>query len=54
LPCRRLLQNPSYYDLESTEQEAVSAYLSAMVEDVLLQLQDAGCLEVLCVGFGGA
>ncbi|KAL4422681.1 hypothetical protein ABPG75_008878 [Micractinium tetrahymenae] len=43
---RRLLQNPSYYDLESTEQEAVSAYLSAMAEGVLAQLQDAGCLEV--------
>ena len=44
--CRRLLQNPSYYDLESTEQGAVSAYLSALVEGVLVQLQDAGCLEV--------
>ena len=43
---RRLLQNPSYYDLESTEQEAVSSYLSALVEGVLAQLQDAGCLEV--------
>lgn len=32
LPCRRLLQNPSYYDLESTDAEAVSAYLSAMVQ----------------------
>lgn len=44
--CRRLLQNPSYYDLDSTEPEAVSAYLSALVEGVLAQLQDAGCLEV--------
>lgn len=43
---RRLLQNPSYYDLDSTEPEAVSAYLSALVEGVLAQLQDAGCLEV--------
>lgn len=43
---RRLLQNPSYYDLDSTEPEAVSAYLSAMVADVLMQLQVAGCLEV--------
>jgi hypothetical protein len=43
---RRLLQNPSYYDLKSTEQEAVSSYLSALVEGVLVQLQDAGCLEV--------
>ncbi|PRW32956.1 activating signal cointegrator 1 complex subunit 3 isoform B [Chlorella sorokiniana] len=43
---RRLLQNPSYYDLESTDAEAVSAYLSAMVQGVLAELQDAGCLEV--------
>ena len=49
---RRLLQNPSYYDLESTDQEAVSAYLSAMVEGVLAQLQDAGCLEVRPLGDG--
>eukprot|EP00887_Chlorella_sp_A99_P000213 scaffold13.g213.t1 len=43
---RRLLQNPSYYDLDSTDQEAVSAFLSGLVKDTLLQLQDAGCLEM--------
>lgn len=29
---RRVLQNPSYYDLEDTEMESVSAFLSDMVE----------------------
>ena len=43
---RRLLQNPSYYDLDGTEPEAVSAYLTALVGGVLDQLQLAGCLEV--------
>ncbi|GAB4820015.1 hypothetical protein N2152v2_007061 [Parachlorella kessleri] len=43
---RRLLQNPSYYDLESTDHEAVSSYLSGMVEATLAQLEDAGCLEM--------
>ncbi len=36
---RRLLQNPSYYDLEATEPEAVSAFLSDMVESTLATLQ---------------
>ncbi|GAB4813817.1 hypothetical protein N2152v2_000863 [Parachlorella kessleri] len=39
------LENPSYNDLESTDHEAVSAYLSGMVEATLAQLEDAGCLE---------
>lgn len=51
--CRRLLQNPSYYDLDGTDPEAVSAYLSALVEGVLSQLQDAGCLEVRSCRAGG-
>ena len=36
---RRLLQNPSYYDLEGTDPEAVSAFLSDMVESTLATLQ---------------
>lgn len=40
------LQNPSYYDLEATGHEAVSSYLSSLVESTLAQLEDAGCLEV--------
>jgi activating signal cointegrator complex subunit 3 len=36
---RRLLQNPSYYGLESTAVEEVSEFLSAMVEATLNTLQ---------------
>lgn len=36
---RRLLQNPSYYGLESTEMGEVSAFLSDMVEASLATLQ---------------
>jgi len=43
---RRLLQNPSYYGLESTEPEAVSQHLSEMVEDALGTLRTAGCVEL--------
>ncbi|CAK0786311.1 hypothetical protein CVIRNUC_009524 [Coccomyxa viridis] len=43
---RRVLQNPSYYDLDDTEPDSVSAFLSDMVERNLSLLQDAGCVEV--------
>ena len=36
---RRVLQNPSYYDLEDTEMESVSAFLSDMVERNMSLLQ---------------
>ena len=36
---RRMLQNPSYYDLEDTEMESVSAFLSDMVERNMAVLQ---------------
>ena len=36
---RRLLQNPSYYDLDSTASDAVNVFLSRMVEDTLAALQ---------------
>jgi len=39
---RRLLQNPSYYDLPGVEPEVVSIYLSRMIE---------ACLTSLEVGF---
>jgi hypothetical protein len=37
--CRRLLQNPSYYDLRATDPESVSAFLSDMVARTLATLQ---------------
>lgn len=36
---RRLLQNPSYYDLPSTEADDISVYLSRMVESALISLE---------------
>ena len=36
---RRLLQNPSYYDLGATDPESVSAFLSDMVERTLATLE---------------
>lgn len=43
---RRLLQNPSYYDLHSTEPDEVSLYLSDLITSTLQTLQDAGCITV--------
>lgn len=40
---RRLLQNPSYYDLEKTDAESINQYLSRMV------LLAAPCPSVLGV-----
>lgn len=36
---RRLLCNPSYYDLEATDPDDVNAFLSDLVEDTLLALE---------------
>eukprot|EP01018_Ginkgo_biloba_P014054 Gb_18049 [translate_table: standard] len=42
---RRLVMNPSYYDLENTESSTVNAYLSRLVTDTLQDLEDAGCVK---------
>ena len=36
---RRLLANPSYYDLEGTDADSVNVFLSALVEDTLTDLE---------------
>ena len=43
---RRLVQNPSYYDLESVEHDELNAFLSRLVENALLSLEDARCIEI--------
>ena len=43
---RRLTQNPSYYNLTSTEPDAVSEFLSELVGGALEALSEAGCLEI--------
>ncbi|CAG9467191.1 unnamed protein product [Pedinophyceae sp. YPF-701] len=51
---RRLLQNPSYYDLEDVQPESVNTLLSELIEDTLIDLESAGCLTVAPVEEGGA
>ena len=43
---RRLVRNPSYYDLESVDHASVNAYLSALIEGALEKLADARCVAV--------
>lgn len=51
---RRLLQNPSYYDMEGTDAEILNAYMSDLVEDTLGALAAAGCVELEDEDEGGA
>ncbi|XP_035776945.1 activating signal cointegrator 1 complex subunit 3-like [Anopheles albimanus] len=41
---RRLLRNPTYYDLESPEMPLVNQFLSELIEGVLDKLMRAGCV----------
>ncbi|CAG0885534.1 unnamed protein product [Cyprideis torosa] len=43
---RRLLQNPSYYNLESVEPQDVNVFLSSLVESSICALAAAGCVMV--------
>lgn len=43
---RRLLRNPTYYDLESIEPDDVNRFISNLVQNVLNVLQEAGCIEI--------
>lgn len=43
---RRLLQNPTYYNLEDTETEVVKAYLTDLIDNTLNTLSNAGCIEM--------
>ena len=45
----RLLQNPSYYDLEATGPDDVSAFLSRMVEKTLAMLQVQHSQLIVCL-----
>jgi pre-mRNA-splicing helicase BRR2 len=42
---RRLLANPSYYNLHDTSHEGLSAHLSELVEQTLKELADANLIE---------
>jgi activating signal cointegrator complex subunit 3 len=43
---RRLVMNPSYYDLEETSSAAINLFLSSLVNSTLQALEDAGCVRV--------
>ncbi len=43
---RRLVQNPSYYDCEGVEHAELNAFLSRLVENALVMLEDARCVEI--------
>lgn len=43
---RRLLRNPSYYNMEGAEAEEVNKFLSTLIQGVLDTLQAAGCIQI--------
>ena len=43
---RRLLMNPSYYELEDTESESVNKFLSGLVENAVTQVEKSVCVEI--------
>lgn len=43
---RRILRNPSYYDLASVEPQCVNTFMSTLVQNVLIVLEEAGCVEI--------
>ena len=48
---RRLIMNPSYYDLDSVEHDNVNKYLSTVVQGCIGELEGSSCLEVEEVTF---
>ena len=43
---RRLLVNPTYYELESVENVDVNKFLSFLVQSSLNELKNSGCIEI--------
>lgn len=43
---RRLLMNPSYYELEDTNNDSVNKFLSGLVEDAVSQVETSACIEI--------
>ena len=44
--CRRLLTNPSFYGLSSTEPEPLRAFLEQLIGSAISQLQTSCCISV--------
>ena len=47
---RRLLMNPSYYELEDTANDSVNKFLSALVENAVKEVENSACVEIGEVG----
>lgn len=43
---RRLLMNPSYYELEDTNNDSVNKFLSALVENAVKEVESSACVEI--------
>jgi len=43
---RRLVMNPTYYDLEETDLTAINANLSERVDAALTELEESHCIEI--------
>lgn len=43
---RRLMVNPSYYGLDSTDDKMISSYLSRLVQSTFEDLEDSGCIKM--------
>lgn len=43
---RRLLKNPTYYDLATVQPEDVNRFVSSLIQNVLDVLEQAGCVEI--------
>jgi activating signal cointegrator complex subunit 3 len=41
---RRLLQNPTYYELEDATPDGVKAFLYGVVDDIFAELEESGCV----------
>ncbi|KAL4233009.1 activating signal cointegrator 1 complex subunit [Mactra antiquata] len=43
---RRLIMNPSYYNLDDTDHNSINRFLSGLVEKALFELESSYCLEI--------
>ncbi|XP_025831509.1 activating signal cointegrator 1 complex subunit 3-like, partial [Agrilus planipennis] len=43
---RRLLQNPTYYNLDNIEEETVQTYLSDLIDSVIVELIKTNCISI--------
>jgi activating signal cointegrator complex subunit 3 len=43
---RRLVMNPSYYQLQETSSSAINKFLSDVVTNALTELQNSYCIEI--------